>query len=291
MSDMKLGFEMRRIRLPLANILPVRHIKDPGDNIKRYRAIRASIKVVGMIEPLVVYPLKGAPGKYQLLDGHLRHFALKEMGETEADCIIANDDESFTYNARVNRLNPIAEHKMILKAVQNGVSPERIAAALNLDVSDVKSSLALLDGINAEAVDMLKDKPIAPQTIRLLRRVSGVRQVEIADLMFSANNYTKGYAEALVLGTPKDQLVNQEEPKKKEGMTREEIAKLESEMETLEQDLRSVEGAYGENNLVLTCARAYIKKLVDKAQVLRFLSTNYPEILAEFEAIAASETL
>ena len=226
---------------PLADILPARQIKDPQKNISRYRTIRDSIKEVGMVEPLVVYPQKGAAGKYLLLDGHLRLFALKELGETEADCIIANDDECFTYNARVNRLNPIAEHKMIMKAVHNGVRPERIAAALNMAVRDVKSSMSLLDGIHEEAADLLKDKAISPKAIRLLRKVTGVRQIEIAELMVSANNFTKGYAEALVLGTPKDQLANPEEPKKKQGMTREEIAKMELEMETLERDLKAVE--------------------------------------------------
>jgi ParB/RepB/Spo0J family partition protein len=200
MSEMKIGFEMRRVRIALADILPVRHVKDPQDNIKRYRTIRASIKEVGLIEPLVVYPQKGAPGKYLLLDGHLRHYALKDLGRTEAECIIASDDESFTYNARVNRLNPIAEHKMIMKAVNNGVKPEKIAAALNLSEADVKASMTLLDGINEEAADLLKDKAVSPKAIRLMRKVSGVRQIEIAELMVSAGNYTKGYAEALVLG-------------------------------------------------------------------------------------------
>ena len=46
MSDMKIGFEMRRVQIALADILPVRHVKDPQDNIKRYRTIRASIKEV-----------------------------------------------------------------------------------------------------------------------------------------------------------------------------------------------------------------------------------------------------
>src|SRR6266700_1036301 len=215
MSDVKLAFEMRRIHLPLADLLPARLVKDAQNNIKRFRTIKAAIKEVGMIEPLVVYPQNRGSGKYLLLDGHLRLFALKELGHTEAECIIASDDECFTYNARVNRLNPIAEHKMITKAVQNGVRPERIAAALNLTVKDVKSSMALLDGIHEEAVDLLKDKAIAPKAIWLLRKVTGVRQIEIAELMVSANNFTKGYAEALVLGTPKDQLVNPEEPKQK----------------------------------------------------------------------------
>jgi len=291
MSEMKIGFEMRRVRIALGDILPVRHVKDPQDNIKRYRTIRASIKEVGLIEPLVVYPQKGAPGKYLLLDGHLRHYALKDLGRTETECIIASDDESFTYNARVNRLNPIAEHKMIMKAVNNGVKPEKIAAALNLSEADVKASMTLLDGINEEAADLLKDKAVSPKAIRLMRKVSGVRQIEIAELMVSAGNYTKGYAEALVLGTPKDQLVNPDEPKQKKGMTREEIGKLEAEMETLERDLKAVERSYGDNMLNLTLARGYVKKLLDKARVVRFLNANHPDIFTEFESLAAAEAL
>jgi len=54
----------------------------------------------------------------------------------------------------------------------------------------------------------LKDKAIAPKAIWLLRKVTGIRQIEIAELMVSANNFTKLYADALVLGTPKDQLVH-----------------------------------------------------------------------------------
>ena len=291
MSEIKIGFEMRRVRIALADILPVRHVKDPQDNIKRYRTIRASIKEVGLIEPLVVYPQKGAPGKYLLLDGHLRHYALKDLGRTEAECIIASDDESFTYNARVNRLNPIAEHKMIMKAVNNGVKPEKIAAALNLSEADVKASMTLLDGINEEAADLLKDKAVSPKAIRLMRKVNGVRQIEIAELRVSAGNYTKGYAEALVLGTPKDQLVNPDEPKQKKGMTREEIGKLEAEMETLERDLKAVERSYGDNMLNLTLARGYVKKLLDKARVVRFLNANHPDIFTEFESLAAAEAL
>ena len=289
MSDLKIGFEMRKIVVPLSDILPVRQVNDPQSKIRRYRTIRASIKEVGLIEPLVVYPQKGSPGKYLLLDGHLRHFALKDLGLTVAECIIARDDECFTYNARVNRLNPIAEHKMIMKAVQQGVKPERIATALNLKVADVKSSMSLLDGINEAAADLLKDKAISSQAIRLMRRVTGLRQIEIAELMVSANNFTKGYAEAMVLTTPKDQLLNPEEPKRKEGLTREEIAKMEVEMEALERDLKAVERNYGENMLNLALAKGYTRKLLDNAKVVRFLNGNYRDMLSEFESLAAAQ--
>ena len=74
-------------------------------------------------------------GKYLLLDGHLRIEVLKDRGETEVVCLVSTDDEAFTYNKRVNRLAIIQEHRMILKAVERGVSGGRIAKALNVDVA------------------------------------------------------------------------------------------------------------------------------------------------------------
>jgi ParB-like chromosome segregation protein Spo0J len=291
MNQMKLGFEMRRIRLPLTAILPIRQVKEAHKKITRYKTILAALKEVGLIEPLVVYPQKDGQGTYLLVEGNLRYAALKDLGQTEADCIVSTDDESFTYNSRVNRLNPIQENKMIIRAVKNGVPPERIAAALNLALRDVKASMSLLDGIHGEAADVLKDKNISPKAIRLLKKVTGVRQIEIAELMVSANNFTTGYAEALVLGTPKDQLANPAEPKAKEGLSREDIARLEQEMESLEHDLKAVEESYGDNVLNLTCARGYIKKLLENAKVVRFLNGNYRDIFIEFEAISTTETL
>lgn len=291
MSDPKIGFEMRKVRIRLEDILPVRQIKDPQKSANRYKTILVSLKEVGLVEPLMVHPQKSVPGKYLLLDGHLRLFALKELGEASADCIIASDDECFTYNARVSRLPAVQEHKMILKAVRNGVRPERIAAALNTPYRVVLASMRLLDGINEEAADMLKDKNICAKAVRLLKRANGVRQIEIVELMVSTNNYSASYAEALILGTPKDQLTNCNAPKKRTGMSPEEIARMEQEMGTLERDLKAVEETYSENMMNLTLARGYIKKLMDNGKVVRFLSANHADILTEFEAIAAAETV
>ena len=102
-------------------------------------------------------------------------------GQTTADCILSREDEGFTYNARVSRITPIQEHRMIVKAVNQGVPPERIAAALNLPLRVVKAFLNLLTGINAEAAELLKDKSISSKALQKLRQVNGVRQVEIAE--------------------------------------------------------------------------------------------------------------
>jgi hypothetical protein len=54
---------------------------------------------------------------------------------------------------------------------------------------------------------------------------------------------------------------------------------------------KAVEETYGENNLNLTVARSYIKKLLENAKVVWFLNSHHSEIFSEFEAIAAAERL
>jgi len=290
MSNPIIGFEKRRIILPLDKILPIRIIKDP-DNMHRYRIIVSSIREIGVVEPLMVYPQKGNEGFYLLMDGHYRLHALRKLGIPEVECLISLEDESFTYNARISRLPPIQEHSMIVKAVNHGVSVDRIASALHKSVSDIREWLNMLKGISPEAVELLKDKQICPGTLKVMRKVLAMRQVEIAELMISANNYTKGYAEALLLGTPKDMLVEPEAVKVNKRISREELARMEFEMANLERDAKASEVSYGDKMLNLTVLRAYVRKLLENSRIKRFLGTRHGEMLAEFERLAATEEM
>jgi uncharacterized protein (DUF983 family) len=107
--------------------------------------------------------------------------------------------------------------------------------------------------------------------------VNGNRQIEMAEMMVTMNNYVAGYAEAMVLGTPQHQLVNPDEPKKKAGMSAEDIARMESEMESLERDLKAVTDNYTENMFTLQTAQTYIKNLLKNAKVVRYLNANHAE--------------
>lgn len=294
MSAPMISFELEKITLPLERLLPVRQIKDPEKQFVRYRTILASIKEVGLIEPLAVYPQKQKGGEsddFLILDGHLRFFALKELGMPNAVCLISTDDESFTYNAKVNRLAPIQEHKMIMKAIRNGVAPERVASTLNMKLEKVLSTINLLDGVHVEAVDLLKDKQICQDAIRILKKVSSIRQIEMAELMIATGNFTKGYAQALLMGTPKDQRLDSAIPKKIAGLSLEDVARMEQEMENVERDFKAAEESYGENVLNLTLARGYVKKLLENAKIVRYLNSNHSDIFTEFESLAAADAL
>jgi hypothetical protein len=86
----------------------------------------------------------------------MRLLALRELGFTEALCLIAKDDEGYTYNSRINRLSTIQEHFMIRRAIDRGVSTNRLAEVLSLDASQIYKKLSLLNGICPEATELLR---------------------------------------------------------------------------------------------------------------------------------------
>jgi ParB-like chromosome segregation protein Spo0J len=123
----QMAFEAASRRLAIADIQPLKIVSEAVKKTPKYAQIVASIGQVGIVEPPVVSRDRHDRGKYLLLDGHLRIEALKDQGETEVVCLISIEDEAFTYNKRVNRIAIIQEHRMIIKAIERGVSEERIA--------------------------------------------------------------------------------------------------------------------------------------------------------------------
>jgi hypothetical protein len=68
MNTVKAAFLLDTIRLPLAKILPSGKLKPGIESTPRYKVIEASVREVGIIEPLVVYPELGKSGTHVLLD-------------------------------------------------------------------------------------------------------------------------------------------------------------------------------------------------------------------------------
>ncbi len=59
---------------------------------------------------------------------------MKQTDAKEVRCIVSVEEEGFTYNKKVNHLATVQEHYMILKAIENGVSEERVAKTLDVNV-------------------------------------------------------------------------------------------------------------------------------------------------------------
>jgi ParB-like chromosome segregation protein Spo0J len=282
-KKVRAAFAMDPVTVRLDQILPTRPFQEVVKQTSTYKTIAASVREVGIIEPMIVHPQKG--GKYLLLDGHMRLQVLRDLEKEEALCIVSSDDESYTYNTKVSRLAPIQANRMIMKALDAGVPEERLARALNMNPTTIRSSKSLLTDICPEAIEILKDKPVTEAALRAMKRVKPMRQIEMAELMVTSGTYTKAYAEALAMTAPADQQVEQAATKKAAATRPEELARMENELKALEKDFAMLDETYGRNVVDLTLARGYLKKLLDNGKVVRFLAQKYPEILAEFQRV------
>ena len=293
-GSVRMAFDPTGTMLPVDRVLPVRVIRPETRKSPQYQRLMASIRELGIIEPLMVYPAPGPNGnqqRYSLLDGHTRLDIAKEIGQAEVFCLIAKDDEAFTYNHKVNKIAPIQEHFMIMKALQNGVPEERIATTLNVDVAAIRMKRDLLNGICPEAVSLLKDRRVTAAAIRELRRVAPMRQIEMAELMVAANNFSTSYAKCLIAGTADKDLVGADKSKLPPGMKPEDAARMEHEMEVLGREFRLVEESYGQNTLHLVLAVAYLRKVLENAGVVRYLSQHHADVLGEFQKLAEAPDL
>jgi ParB-like chromosome segregation protein Spo0J len=287
--EVKMAFEEAKVRVAIANILPLKITPDDIKKTSKYAQIAASIREVGLVEPPVIARDQSDPAKYLLLDGHLRIEVLKDLGQTDVACLVATDDEAYTYNKRVNRIAMVQEHRMILKAIERGVSEERIAKALNVDVPMIRRKRQLLDGICPEVAELLKDKHVAIQTFSELKKMVALRQIEAAEIMVAMNKYTINYAKSLVAATSQAQLVDPSKPKRVNGLSEEQMALMERESLNLEREFRIAEKSYGADHLDLVVTNGYLAKLLGNARVVRYLAQHHNEILTEFQKLAEVE--
>ena len=290
-KKVQLGFENDCVTIPVAEILPVRVLSKSIKSSRKYTQITASIREIGLVEPPVVARSSDAGGSWLLLDGHVRIEVLKDLGQEQVECLVSTDDEAFTYNKRVSRIAPIQEHRMILKAIERGVSEEKIAAALDLNPRSIQRKVKLLDGICPEAVAILKDKACTAAVFTTLRKMIPLRQIEAAELMVNANNYSVAYISAILAGTPQAQLVEANKPKRINGVTPQAVARMEKELARLQEGITQIQDTYGQDHLQLTVLRGYVAKLLGNGRVVRYLVQTRPEFLSEFQTIAEMESV
>ena len=81
----EMAFEKEVTRIDIADIHPLYLVTAATRQTIKYKRIAASIREIGVIEPIVVARDRSEPRKFLLLDGHLRLDVLKDRGATEID--------------------------------------------------------------------------------------------------------------------------------------------------------------------------------------------------------------
>jgi hypothetical protein len=277
------AFEKHIVVLPLNIIVPQKVVTKGQREGDFYSQITASLKHVGLIEPLVVYPR--GPGEYLLLEGHVRLDILKTLGITEARCLLSIDDEAYTYNRHVNYIPAVAQHFMLLEALKNGLTEERIALALNVSIESIRARRDMLNGVCPEAVQVLIDKQVTPQVFSILRKMKAIRQIEAAEHMVAGGTYTIPFAKALLAVTKPEMLEEHPSSRQLEATSMAARSMLKEENDFLLRDLKSVEESYGTDVLTLTVSVGYLERLLGNPRIEKYLSRYHLDILQTLQKI------
>lgn len=292
MNEVKSAFDSRLLTLTTSQLLPSRLTPASTLSSPKYLTILASVRELGIIEPIAIHhepiDLNEQPSRYLVLDGHLRLAALKQLGAQHALCMLSTDDEGFTYNRQISRLTPIQESKMITQAIERGVSAERIAEVLSISLDRIQLRQNLLKGIAKEAVELLKTRMVSQPVFHALRKMKPMRQIEAAEMMISANCYTGRYAQMVLTATRPEDLT--ETKTSVEGVSPENIVKMEREMERLYHDYRLVEDTLGETMLVLVVAKGYLTRILRNDSISAYLQRFEPDLARELMGIMDAVT-
>ncbi len=281
------AFDDLLFELKLTQIIPLKLVSKSVKKSSKFKQIKTSIQSIGIIEPLVVKKERKPSQSYILLDGHLRLESLRQLGILQVKCMLSSDDETYTYNKYISRIAPVQEHRMILQAIKRGVSEQKIAEALNIDVRSIAMKRNLLKGICPEVVEILKDKIVGFAVFRELRKMKSIRQIESVKLMDSANNYTVNYARMLVIATPQDQLIAPNKSKRLNGLNAEQLSRMEAEMQQLQKEFILIEESYGNDVMQHTLIKSYLRTLLQNNKIKAYLKRTHDEILNVFEGIIA----
>jgi ParB family chromosome partitioning protein len=268
------------IDVPVIQLRPLRERKVSK---REYDRILASIKSVGLIEPLVVFPENG---DYLILDGVQRYRALVELGVVTAPCIMGAQREAFTSNRMVNRVSPVQEHRMIEKALAE-VDEDTIAAALGVSGLDHRLKKTLLKQLHAEVAAAYDAGKITRACAKEFTHVKPQRQKEILRTAESYKDFSTSFVRTMVVKTPAAQRESRgrkHNPWDKRAQRKNDLLK---KLADAEQKHDFYSQLYKQYTIDLLRLAIYARSLLTNTRLREYLQKHHGEIVTRFESIIA----
>ncbi|TWU54893.1 Chromosome-partitioning protein Spo0J [Rubripirellula tenax] len=252
---------------------------------KKYRQrIEASLRAVGLIEPLIVFPLDDG---YEILDGALRYRILLDHGVETVPCLIHNVRDGFTGNRMVNQLSASQEMRMLRKSLEE-LDEKTIANALGMQGIGHRLNNGLLAKLHPAVVKAFNTNKINLQTAKELTNVKEDRQHEILKLMESCNDYSTTFARGLVLKTSANKRTKANGTKTPWSQSDEKKSQLLKKLQDAEQQQDFYSGLYRQYTTNLLKLVIYVRTLLNNPEVKAYLQTNHADLARVFEEILES---
>jgi hypothetical protein len=267
--------------IPIVRLLPRNERKVGTKYTKR---IEASLRAVGLLEPLIVFPYGE---NFEILDGCLRYRILLEMGVETVPCLIGGKREAFTGNRMVNQLSASQEMKMLRKSLEE-LDEKTIANALGMNGIAHRLNPTLLSKLDPSIVKSFEANKLNLLCVKEFAHVKPDRQVEILQLMESCNDFSVTFVRGLILKTPVSKRTKTNAsttPWTKADERKNDLLKKLREAEQ-QQDFYS--GLYRQYTTNLLKLVIYVRSLLANPRVKHALSQRHPQIVSLFEQIVNS---
>ena len=275
------GKPVRGIDVPIVKLIPRRERKIGK---KYYQRIEASLRAVGLIDPLIVFPQGDS---YEILDGCLRYRILLEMGVETVPCLIANEREGFTGNRMVNQLSASQEMRMLRKSLEE-LDEKTIADALGMQGIKHRLNLGLLKKLHERVAKAFEAGKLNLQAAKELSHVKPERQAEIMKLMESCNDYSVTFAKGLVLKTPLAKRSKANGTRTPWTQADEKKSNLLKRLKEAEQQQDFYSGLYRQYTTNLLKLVIYARSLLANPQVRAYLEANRGELVGMFQEVLDS---
>ena len=266
------------IDVPIVKLVPRNERKVSK---KHYERIAASLRAVGLIEPLIVFPQGDS---YEILDGALRYRILLDMGVETVPCLLGNQREAFTGNRMVNQLSASQEMRMLRKSLEE-LDEKTIASAFGMTGISHRLNLTLLKKLDPKVVKAFEAGKLNLQCAKELSHVKPERQVEILKLMDSCNDYSVTFAKGLVLKTPVAKRAKVNGARSPWARADEKKSDLLKRLREAEQQQDFYSGLYRQYTTNLLKLVIYVRSLLANEKVKEYLQANHGELVGIFEQI------
>jgi len=175
------------VDLPIGKVHPHPHNYRAG--LADVDQLAASIRAVGLIQPIVVRPHPDKPGEYQLVAGHRRHAAASKAGLKKITAEVREDlDDGMAYaamlveNLQRQELTVLEEAAGYRILVDLGWRQKDIAEKTGRSPAVVSKRLRLLD-LPDDILPAVRDGRIGVETAYEVARAIGDRDVDSAQLV------------------------------------------------------------------------------------------------------------
>ena len=145
-----------------------------------------SIRTQGVVQPILVRPLAGQSGKYEIIAGERRWRAAQMVGLQDIPALIlAVPDKTAACIALIENiqredLNPLEEAQTFLRLLEEfGMTHEAVAEAVGRSRSTVTNLLRLLE-LHPEVQELIRSGSLEMGHARALAALTPEQQVEIA---------------------------------------------------------------------------------------------------------------